>query len=1374
LADAFEIRGEILTACDLREETVCVPEGVRIIGAGAFKGCTSIKKIFLPDSVEEIKEHAFKGCRQLESIDFPEGLKSIGAYAFHRCHHLKEIKLPESVSELSECAFLYCDGLESVFLPGVLYMGRQVFLNATSLKRLTISSGLLPECINDTFTGCTRISEITIIGKGTWQTDHLIAVMEAGKAIPDIIRAIAIDIYHMMEIENGVLLEFHVEPKEVEVPEGIREIGKSCFFNKRGILEIHLPASLEKIGERAFRNCIGLEHILLKNPDTRISKDAFKNCTNLKQITLNGVTYPLVGLPNKAGNLQIPELVYKIHTQLLENFCISGTVLLRYWGNETRVTVPDGITVIGERAFAGNEAIGKLILPESVVEIQKEAFADCVVLQTLNFPKGLKKIGISAFEGCVKLLRAEIPTGVTFLSSSIFSRCKKLGQVLFEGDNLYEIGQQAFYGCQRLSSVDFPKSLETIGALAFYQCHGLHRIMLPESVSCIGAEAFACCQGLREVVIKGTIVEWGRNIFAYAEKLRRLSFTGNQNIIPDYFTWKCQALEQVILPDTLKNIGLAAFEGTAFLKELPKPKIWGSIFLNGKEMEGEIALPEGITAIAGGAFYGNDKITSVRLPDSLQFLGKRAFCSCRGLQKIELPKQITVLSEGVFAYCTQLEKITAAGEIKTVEEKACYQCRSLQEVPPFYYAKIGDSAFWGCTRLKQVTAVSLHIGAYSFEDTEFLKNRMQIGWMIYEKERIKRKNLTEKQLEYHTVARIADTVVDGSRATGEVILPSGICAIAPYAFFGNHQITRIILPEGLKEIGAFAFCGCINLCEVFVPDSVENIGNSAFEKCSQLLTFSSAAEKVGERAFAFCDTLHSVFIPQVKKLNKETFLGCCLLQKAETGQVRDIGNACFKNCLQLNNLLIDGAKEIDEEAFAGCEKLSSVTFPSGIRIAARAFLDCCGLKKLSFRESSAEFDSSAFWGSTFLEEIQIAENSYPITGYKDLFREEFPEFVRKVYASAISCFCFQDTRAIAEYRTDARAIRIPDGICAINGEVFKDCIRLEQVEIPESVEYIGERAFWGSNWMKQKKEENPLVVCNHILLDGSSASGHVIIPEDIRIISGWAFSNCYGLQELTVLNRKLIIEPHTFRNCIYLKRVTMADGKSYFLNGISVREEESLPSTVRQIFEDALNCYKTDETGVLTECTGNITNFALVKGITGIGKGVFQESNLLTYAAFTEDVEQIGESAFAQCKWLVSVRNTKGVKEIGAMAFSGCIRLEQMEFSNCLRKIGKRAFENCTMLREVILPEGIRKIPQRTFFRCRKLKRLVLPESLEQIGEEAFAFCDSLQEVVLPKGLQEIENRGFAWCKNLQIAELPTGVKIAKNAFEFSGSEKIC
>ena len=97
-----------------------------------------------------------------------------------------------------------------------------------------------------------------------------------------------------------------------------------------------------------------------------------------------------------------------IHRQVMGNFRISSTILLKYLGEESRVIVPNGITRIAEEAFAGNEAVDRVILPESVQEIGAEAFRDCLVLQSIIFPEGLCTIGAGAFAHCVKLIRANL------------------------------------------------------------------------------------------------------------------------------------------------------------------------------------------------------------------------------------------------------------------------------------------------------------------------------------------------------------------------------------------------------------------------------------------------------------------------------------------------------------------------------------------------------------------------------------------------------------------------------------------------------------------------------------------------------------------------------------------------------------------------------------------------------------------------------------------------------------------------------------------------------------------------------------------------------------------------------------------------------
>lgn len=300
---------------------------------------------------------------------------------------------------------------------------------------------------------------------------------------------------------------------------------------------------------------------------------------------------------------------------------------------------------------------------------------------------------------------------------------------------------------------------------------------------------------------------------------------------------------------------------------------------------------------------------------------------------------------------------------------------------------------------------------------------------------------------------------------------------------------------------------------------------------------------------------------------------------------------------------------------------------------------------------------------------------------------------------------------------------------------------LEQVHFPDTLEYIGARAFHKTAWMERQRAVSPMVTVNHMLLDGSCCMGEVVVPEDIRFVCGWAFAGGLGIEKIRFLSHRVKVEAYAFRNCIFLKELVLADGTSVIFGGISDRKK-TLPPLAKQAVWDRLNCFKTDEDDVLTECTGNISRLLVAEGITAIGDSCFQDGNLLTEILLPRTVAFIGRNSFAECKWLRRVAGAQSVKAIGSRAFSGCGSLEEIELSECLGEIGARAFENCTSLKEILLPEGLEEIPERAFFRCHSLKRVCLPSTLKRIGREAFAFCRSLEMPALPEGVL-VEERAF-------------------------------
>ena len=94
-------------------ESVIVPEGVRSVGAMAFKDCISLKEVHLPSTLDVIEDSAFEGCTALKEVDLPKAVKWIQKSAFRGCNTLERINLNE-VSIIRDDAFKGCVALDGV------------------------------------------------------------------------------------------------------------------------------------------------------------------------------------------------------------------------------------------------------------------------------------------------------------------------------------------------------------------------------------------------------------------------------------------------------------------------------------------------------------------------------------------------------------------------------------------------------------------------------------------------------------------------------------------------------------------------------------------------------------------------------------------------------------------------------------------------------------------------------------------------------------------------------------------------------------------------------------------------------------------------------------------------------------------------------------------------------------------------------------------------------------------------------------------------------------------------------------------------------------------------------------------------------------
>ena len=154
--------------------------------------------------------------------------------------------------------------------------------------------------------------------------------------------------------------------------------------------------------------------------------------------------------------------------------------------------------VIGKCAFKGCSGLTSLTLPDGITEIGDEAFEYCSGLTSLTLPDGITEIGSGAFFGCSGLTSLNLPAGITSIGGSAFNSCSGLTSLTLPA-GITSIGDDAFYGCSGLTSLTIPDGVTKIGKYAFSNCSYLTSLTIPSSVNSLGDYAFKNCSSLQSV-----------------------------------------------------------------------------------------------------------------------------------------------------------------------------------------------------------------------------------------------------------------------------------------------------------------------------------------------------------------------------------------------------------------------------------------------------------------------------------------------------------------------------------------------------------------------------------------------------------------------------------------------------------------------------------------------------------------------------------------------------------------------------------------------------------------------------------------------------------------------------------------------------------
>ncbi|MBR3741372.1 MAG: leucine-rich repeat domain-containing protein [Clostridia bacterium] len=169
-------------------------------------------------------------------------------------------------------------------------------------------------------------------------------------------------------------------------------------------------------------------------------------------------------------------------------------------------------------------------------------------------------------------------------------------------------------------------------------------------------------------------------------------------------------------------------------------EIFNGVLLQYRGRAAKVMIPEGVTEIGRGAFYGNQFIREVVLPDAVKMVGEQAFSECRSLETIQFNQALKSIQPFAFRHCIGLETIHIPGSVNSISFRSFLDCTNLRQIIIEEGVKrIGPGAFSDCISLREITfPASLieidheaFVGCRALRQATFLSAQTEIGWHVF-------------------------------------------------------------------------------------------------------------------------------------------------------------------------------------------------------------------------------------------------------------------------------------------------------------------------------------------------------------------------------------------------------------------------------------------------------------------------------------------------------------------------------------------------------------------------------------------------------------------------------------------------------------------
>ena len=395
-ASDFQTQGSTLVKYRGTEERVTIPDTVEVVGESAFENNQKVQFVVIPKSVKRLDAYVFWGCNNLEEVVLGKGLTTVDEYSFAGCTGLKQITIPENIQSIDAQAFAGCVNLTDIYIPAtVTGIAEDAFLNCDNVTihadegsvaaqfaqklaeqknrdpLVTAAPVQTPTAVSrpDTQATTEPVSTATpapvatpvpgnVLGSTIIVGNHALVMVHPGEekvqqgyTEPEAGQETGEEQDITAETENGKVPEWmyyrNQSVSAVTIPEGTTEIGRFAF-SRSSLRTVTIPEGVTVIDYAAFYHCDNLDNVILPDTVNTVGAKAFTHTGWMDDFEENS----------------------------MDDFLISGDILVAYKGTLPEVVIPDGVRVIAEEAFRNHTELKKVHLPASVTDIGNDAFPE--------------------------------------------------------------------------------------------------------------------------------------------------------------------------------------------------------------------------------------------------------------------------------------------------------------------------------------------------------------------------------------------------------------------------------------------------------------------------------------------------------------------------------------------------------------------------------------------------------------------------------------------------------------------------------------------------------------------------------------------------------------------------------------------------------------------------------------------------------------------------------------------------------------------------------------------------------------------------------------------------------------------------------------